>query len=307
VQLPDGGQIEYAADGLGRRVAKYVDGTFVRGYVYKDGLEPIAEIGPAGNLRSVFVYGTRANVPDVMVRDDGTGGRNVYRLISDHLGSVRLVVDVETGAIAQRIDYTVFGKVEIDTNPGFQPFGFAGGLYDHETGLVRFGARDYDPEVGRWTAKDPILFAGGDTNLYGYVLNDPVNSLDSNGFQLAGPESRQRQRTTFGDPDHGARHLAYWVGHSLYGTLAWVVSFHRDYWIGYCDESYVDDPIGQEPPTSIPKDLRDLFGVDLGEDRSSKAYWLGKTMAKAERAAPMTWAKLRDAVIAAIQNITSDP
>ena len=65
----------------------------------------------------------------------------------------------------------------VDTNPGFQPSGFAGGLYDPDTGLVRFGARDYDPDVGRWTAVDPILFAGGDTNLYGYVLNDPVNMI----------------------------------------------------------------------------------------------------------------------------------
>ncbi|RMF17497.1 MAG: RHS repeat-associated core domain-containing protein, partial [Candidatus Dadabacteria bacterium] len=68
-----------------------------------------------------------------------------------------------------------------DTNPGFQPFGFAGGLYDHETGLVRFGARDYDPEVGRWTVKDPIRFEGGDTNIYAYCGGDPVNCVDSNG------------------------------------------------------------------------------------------------------------------------------
>jgi uncharacterized protein RhaS with RHS repeats len=47
---------------------------------------------------------------------------------------------------------------------------------------VRFGARDYDPEIGRWLSKDPILFAGGDTNLYGYVLNDPVNSIDPEGL-----------------------------------------------------------------------------------------------------------------------------
>ena len=69
-----------------------------------------------------------------------------------------------------------------DTNPGFQPFGFAGGVYDRDTKLVRFGARDYDVETGRWTAKDPILFAGGDTNLYGYVLNDPVNFIDPEGL-----------------------------------------------------------------------------------------------------------------------------
>ncbi|MFZ1827466.1 MAG: RHS repeat-associated core domain-containing protein [Candidatus Competibacteraceae bacterium] len=61
----------------------------------------------------------------------------------------------------------------LDTNPGFQPFGFAGGLYDQDTGLVRFGARDYDPETGRWTAKDPILFAGGDANLFAYVAAIP--------------------------------------------------------------------------------------------------------------------------------------
>lgn len=45
------------------------------------------------------------------------------------------------------------------------------------------------PEMGRWTAKDPILFAGGDSNLYGYVLNDPVNLVDSSGLwalQIAG-------------------------------------------------------------------------------------------------------------------------
>jgi type VI secretion system secreted protein VgrG len=68
--------------------------------------------------------------------------------------------------------------VTLDTNPGFQPFGFAGGLYDRDTGLVRLGVRDYDPQTGRWTAKDPILFVGGDTNLYGYVQNDPVNGID---------------------------------------------------------------------------------------------------------------------------------
>jgi len=46
---------------------------------------------------------------------------------------------------------------------------------------VRFGARDYDAEVGRWTAKDPIGFEGGDSLLYGYVLGDPVNSFDPRG------------------------------------------------------------------------------------------------------------------------------
>ncbi len=50
--------------------------------------------------------------------------------------------------------------LKVDTNPGFVPFGFAGGLYEADTKLVRFGARDYDPQFGRWTSKDPILFGG---------------------------------------------------------------------------------------------------------------------------------------------------
>jgi RHS repeat-associated protein len=67
--------------------------------------------------------------------------------------------------------------------PGFsQPFGFAGGLYDPDTGLVRFGARDYDADVGRWTSKDPILFDGGQGNLYLYVDGDPINRFDPNGL-----------------------------------------------------------------------------------------------------------------------------
>jgi RHS repeat-associated protein len=58
------------------------------------------------------------------------------------------------------------------------PFGFSGGLYDVDTKLTRFGYRDYDAYTGKWTAKDPIGFGGGDSNLYGYVLGDPVNLVD---------------------------------------------------------------------------------------------------------------------------------
>ena len=55
-------------------------------------------------------------------------------------------------------------------------------MYDADTKLTRFGARDYDAETGRWTAKDPSRFSGGDTTLYGYVLNDPVNLIDPEGL-----------------------------------------------------------------------------------------------------------------------------
>jgi RHS repeat-associated protein len=133
----------------------------------------LAEYDDNGDIVSRFYYGTKAHVPDLMYRQG-----QWYRFITDWRGSVRLVVEADTGQIAQRIDYSPFGRVLDDTNPGFQPFGFAGGLYEPATGLVRFGARDYDPLTGRWTNKDPIRFGGGDTNLYGYVMQDPVNFVD---------------------------------------------------------------------------------------------------------------------------------
>lgn len=95
---------------------------------------------------------------------------------------MRQIVNIDSGAVIQELVYDEFGNVISDTSPGFQPFGFAGGLYDTQTELVRFGVRDYDAEIGRWTSKDPIRFRGGDENLYGYVLTDPVNDYDIYGL-----------------------------------------------------------------------------------------------------------------------------
>ena len=105
-----------------------------------------------------------------------------YYLGYDQVGSLRMVTDA-AGNVVKRRDYDSFGNIISDSNPELTvPFGFAGGLHDPDTGLVRFGYRDYDPDMGRWTAKDPIGFAGGDTDLYGYVQNDPVNWIDPYGL-----------------------------------------------------------------------------------------------------------------------------
>ena len=181
VILADGTELEYLLDGQNRRIGKRVDGSLVEAFLYQDQLNPVAQLDTAGNVTARFVYAERAHVPSLMLTEDELGLSRRYRIVSDHLGSVRLVVDVETGAIAQRLDYDEWGNVLLDTAPGFQPFGYAGGLYDPDTGLVRFGARDYDPEVGRWTAKDPIGFGGNDSNLYQYTYGDPVNSIDPTG------------------------------------------------------------------------------------------------------------------------------
>ncbi|OQW86982.1 MAG: hypothetical protein BWK78_09455 [Thiotrichaceae bacterium IS1] len=129
-------------------------------------MTPIAELDNQGQVIARYVYGSQDQVPDYLLM-----GEAIYRLVTDHLGSVRLVVNVMTGEVVQRLDYDAWGNVLQDTNPGFQPFGFVGGIYDSLTGLVHFGARDYDPQMGRWISKDPIGFASEDTNLYAYVYN----------------------------------------------------------------------------------------------------------------------------------------
>lgn len=46
--------------------------------------------------------------------------------------------------------------------------------------MIRFDARDYSSNIGRWTTKDPIGFNGG-VNHYAYVENDPINYVDPEG------------------------------------------------------------------------------------------------------------------------------
>jgi RHS repeat-associated protein len=181
IELADGTNIEYVVDGSNRRIGKKINGVLVQGFLYGNQPQPVAELDGAGNVLSRFVYATRGNVPDYMVKNGV-----VYRIISDHLGSPRVIVDAWSGEIVQKMSFDEFGNILEDSNPGFQPFGFGGGLYDSLTNKIRFYARDYDPVTGRWIAKDAIWFSGGDVNLYRYVFNDPVNFIDPFGKNAFG-------------------------------------------------------------------------------------------------------------------------
>ena len=188
VDLADGRSVEYQVDGAGRRVGKKADGLFRWALVYQGSLRPAAELDAAGAVVSRFVYAERINVPAYVER-----GGALYRILTDEVGSVRLVVNASTGDVVQRMDYDAWGRVlrdEVAVGWLPIPFGFAGGLYDRDTGWVQLGAREYMPEVGRWTLKEPLGFAGSD-NFYAYAEGDPVNLVDPTGLAVQGPSRSQ--------------------------------------------------------------------------------------------------------------------
>ncbi len=180
VGLPNGDLIDYLVDGMGRRVGKKKNGVLLKQWIYRDELKPVAELDGAGNLVSEFVYGAKGNVPDYVKR-----GGNTYRVLSDQLGSPRYVVNVANSTdVPFTANYRSFGEVTgTGTGTDWIPFGFAGGHYDPDAGLVRFGRRDYDTTTGSWLAKDPLRFTDGGSNLYEYAGNDPINSFDRGGTQ----------------------------------------------------------------------------------------------------------------------------
>lgn len=104
-----------------------------------------------------------------------------FYVATDHLGTPRVIID-SSGIEGKTIEYDTSGRVLSDSNRAFDlQIGFAGGLVDIDTTLVHFGLRDYDPETGRWTGRDRLLYRGRQSNLYNYVYNNPVNLLDRMG------------------------------------------------------------------------------------------------------------------------------
>lgn len=179
VTLPDGRVGRYRYDALGRRSAVRIDGAMIRRYDYGAADFPRARLDAGGDVLERYVYASADHVPDLIVRRDGQR----LRLITDALGSVRAVVDIDSGQVVQRLAYDAYGRVTQDTAPGTQPFGFKGSLSDplaEGAGLVWMGVRAYLPSIARFSTVDPAGLAAG-WNQHDALGGDPINMIDADG------------------------------------------------------------------------------------------------------------------------------
>ena len=161
--------VRYEYDALGRRVSRQGKTLGSTKYVY-DGLDVVMDIDGS----TVTRY---QNGPGIDNKLSIKVGTTTNYFIADHLGSTVGLTD-STGALDTSAGYDSFGN-----QTGILPtrYGFTGRERDDFTGLMHYRARQYDPKRGRFISEDPIGFAGGDINLYGYVWNRPNRFTDPSG------------------------------------------------------------------------------------------------------------------------------
>jgi RHS repeat-associated protein len=181
IVYPNGGEVRFGYDGLGRRVFRQ-EGSNVR-YFYYDGGRIIAEReGNSWVVRYLLGLKSCSQVVSGQVR--------IYH--ADRLGSVRWVTD-GTGNLVASYVYEGFGKVVGQSGGGGGPYQFCG-LWgyrnDQDAGLLHVGARYYEVETGRWVQKDPLdnVINPKNLNKYVYCVNDPINRIDPNGKKWGFPE-----------------------------------------------------------------------------------------------------------------------
>jgi RHS repeat-associated protein len=117
----------------------------------------------------------------------GAGGSWVFAF-GEQRGN-RFFTD-QNGAFVQDVDYQPFGKA---TSTGAQP---GSALYSPDQwnygdalaafGISQLGARIYDPALGRFLSRDPLLIpaTATTTNPYAFANNDPINASDPSGLTI---------------------------------------------------------------------------------------------------------------------------
>ena len=113
--------------------------------------------------------------------------------VTDHLGSVRAVVDGVSGEVVETNDYYPFGsRWNTATNLTDQTNRFRYNSKEEQSSLyptavrnaisyIDYGARQYDPVLGRWFAQDPLSDKYYGISPYAFCAGNPVKYLDPDG------------------------------------------------------------------------------------------------------------------------------
>ena len=168
--------VKYTYDESGNRIMKEENGKktyYVNKYYEEDS---------DGTTRK-FVYANGVKVSTITTHPDKSVS-TVYHH-SDHLGGSNVSTDT-SGKVVEVNDYFPYGSSRIDERTGGYENNklYTGKELDRNTGLYYYGARYYDPLIGRFTSIDPW---GGDItdpqslNKYAYTENNPVKNIDPNG------------------------------------------------------------------------------------------------------------------------------
>ncbi|MEW6412578.1 MAG: RHS repeat-associated core domain-containing protein [Candidatus Zixiibacteriota bacterium] len=151
------------------------------------------EIAPDGVYTLVRKYVYAGDQRIAMI--DAQGG--VYFYLNDHLGSARVVVSEKSGGTVKDVysRYWAFGADADLTVTTGQPFKYTGKPFDNEggMGLYYYGARYYAPELGRFTAIDPLASKYPGLSPYVYCANNPMKFVDPDGrtVTITGNEAQQ--------------------------------------------------------------------------------------------------------------------
>ncbi|WP_342596963.1 RHS repeat-associated core domain-containing protein [Cyanobacterium aponinum UTEX 3222] len=176
--------VELSYDMFGQRLSKVVDG--VATYFVYDRDDVILDFVDDGNgveLDMRYLHGNQ--VDEVLAQEDGNG--DVVWLLTDHLGTIRDLLD-NTGDVVNHLTYDSYGNVVSETDATVDSrYRFTGREWDEEIDLYYYRARYYSGQTGRFISVDPIFFDSGTYNLYGYVDNNPINSIDPSGNAIALP------------------------------------------------------------------------------------------------------------------------
>jgi RHS repeat-associated protein len=177
--------VSYSYDVLGNRVEddtwKASTGTTLTVRHAYDGSNIWADVTTTNTLLARYVYGDGVDQVWARAVPAGLTNSGVAWYLTDREGSVRDIMD-SSSVIQDHIDYDGYGNATHTTISVGDQFGYAGGLYSHDTKMEQFGARWYDPATGRWVSEDPSGFGGGDQNLYRYCGNGPTDAVDPTGL-----------------------------------------------------------------------------------------------------------------------------